>query len=65
MIGKCVDCGKEGNVVRHHVCYSPEMLHMVCRPCHGKYHGKGKTPEFKLEYQWFAGIGRFFKEESK
>lgn len=40
MIGKCNDCGKEGKVVKHHVCYFPEQITTICTKCHGKEHTK-------------------------
>jgi hypothetical protein len=38
MNGKCIDCGFEGKVQRHHVCYFPEMLQSLCIKCHNKKH---------------------------
>ena len=45
MEGKCVRCGKEGEVVKHHTDYrrGQEEVVLVCSKCHGQIHrSKGK-----------------------
>jgi len=52
--GTCLECGKEGEVVRHHSSYFPEQLRQVCRNCHGKIHRNSSS--LNEEYREFSGL---------
>jgi len=41
---ECERCGSTENLLNHHVSYEPEMIQILCTPCHGKVHSFGGVP---------------------
>ena len=37
---KCNECGDDVNLIDHHVSYDPEIIKVLCRSCHIKFHKK-------------------------
>jgi hypothetical protein len=51
-IKQCVLCGTlTDNPIKHHVCYFPEMIQVVCKSCHSGIHQGKKYPDSNLFYK--------------
>jgi 5-methylcytosine-specific restriction endonuclease McrA len=39
-VGECSECKKPRKLQRHHITYVPEVVELICRPCHRAKHKK-------------------------
>lgn len=54
----CIQCGKFGEVVKHHTNYFPEMIIAVCKSCHQKIHGNEESQLSKLAKEFYKKSGQ-------
>lgn len=40
--GICPECGKEKELINHHISYDPEITQNICRSCHNSIVWSGK-----------------------